>query len=71
MVPMPYGLPGKEAKAYLGDARIQSLAADMDGILTFAGLFSAVLTSFLVQSSQNLQANPVEQSACYGTRWRF
>jgi hypothetical protein len=35
MVPMPYGLPGKEAKAYLGDARIQSLAADMDGILTF------------------------------------
>jgi hypothetical protein len=78
-----WSLYGKEAKTY-DEARIQSLAADMDGIPTFvrvlpcslqtptypgvcrqAGLFSAVLTSFLVQSIQNLQANPVERSAYY------
>jgi hypothetical protein len=59
-----WSLYGKEAKTY-DEARIQSLTADMDGIPTFAGLFSAVLTSFLVQSIQNLQANPVEQSTYY------
>ncbi|KAN0136284.1 hypothetical protein V8E53_005889 [Lactarius tabidus] len=59
-----WSLYGREAKTY-DEARIQSLAADMDGIPTFAGLFSAVLTSFLVQSIQNLQANPVERSAYY------
>jgi hypothetical protein len=78
-----WSLCGREAKTY-DEARIQSLAADMDGIPTFvrilpcssqapthlgvfrqAGLFSAVLTSFLVQSIQNLQANPVERSAYY------
>jgi hypothetical protein len=35
------------------------------GVFRQAGLFSAVLTSFLVQSIQNLQANPVEQSTYY------
>ncbi|KAI9438744.1 hypothetical protein H4582DRAFT_195291 [Lactarius indigo] len=57
-------LYGKEAKTH-DEARFQRLAADMDGIPTFAGLFAAVLTSFLVQSIQTLQVNPVEQSAYY------
>jgi hypothetical protein len=35
------------------------------GVSQQAGLFAAVLTSFLVQSNQNLQDNPVEQSAYY------
>jgi hypothetical protein len=59
-----WSLYGKEAKTH-DEARIQRLAADMDGIPTFAGLFAGVLTSFLVQSIQNLQVNPVEQSAYY------
>ncbi|KAN0136720.1 hypothetical protein V8E53_005490 [Lactarius tabidus] len=59
MVPMPYGLSMHD------EARFESLAKDMDGILIFAGLFSAVLTSFLVQSLQNLQVNPVEKSVYY------
>ncbi|KAN0133588.1 hypothetical protein V8E53_008576 [Lactarius tabidus] len=59
-----WSLYGKEAKTH-DEARIQSLAADMDGIPTFAGLFAAVLTSFLVQSIQTLQVNPMEQSAYY------
>ncbi|KAH9074320.1 hypothetical protein EDB83DRAFT_2549766 [Lactarius deliciosus] len=57
-------LYGKEAKTH-DEARFERLAADMDGIPTFAGLFAAVLTSFLVQSIQNLQTNPMEQSAYY------
>ncbi|KAH9057214.1 hypothetical protein EDB87DRAFT_1133707 [Lactarius vividus] len=57
-------LYGKEAKTH-DEARFERLAADMDGIPTFAGLFAAVLTSFLVQSIQNLQSNPMEQSVYY------
>ncbi|KAI9456395.1 hypothetical protein BJY52DRAFT_1212975, partial [Lactarius psammicola] len=59
-----WSLYGKEAKTH-DEARFLSLAADMDGVLLFAGLFSAVLTSFLVQSIQNLQVNPAEQSVYY------
>ncbi|KAH8989936.1 hypothetical protein EDB86DRAFT_1848022 [Lactarius hatsudake] len=47
------------------DARFLSLADDMDGILLFAGLFSAVLASFLVQSIQNLKVDPAKQSVYY------
>ncbi|KAI9456392.1 hypothetical protein BJY52DRAFT_1121195, partial [Lactarius psammicola] len=67
-----WSLYGKEAKTH-DEARFQRLAADMDGIPTFvihsvfqqAGLFAAVLTSFLVQSIQTLQTNPMEQAAYY------
>ncbi|KAN0136770.1 hypothetical protein V8E53_005540 [Lactarius tabidus] len=59
-----WSLYGKEAKTH-DDARFVSLAADMDGVLLFAGLFSAVLTSFLVQSLQTLQVNPADQSVYY------
>ncbi|KAH9051799.1 hypothetical protein EDB87DRAFT_1731342 [Lactarius vividus] len=38
---------------------------DMDGVPTFAGLFAAVLTSFLVDSLQNLQPDPAQQSVYY------
>ncbi|KAI9451143.1 hypothetical protein BJY52DRAFT_1299178, partial [Lactarius psammicola] len=35
------------------------------GVPTFAGLFAAVLTSFLVDSLQNLQPDPAQQSVYY------
>ncbi|KAH9041171.1 hypothetical protein EDB84DRAFT_1576853 [Lactarius hengduanensis] len=59
-----WSLYGKEAKTH-DEAQIVSLADDMDGVLLFAGLFSAVLTSFLVQSLQSLQVNPADQSVYY------
>ncbi|KAH9003562.1 hypothetical protein EDB86DRAFT_3100092 [Lactarius hatsudake] len=59
-----WSLYGKEAKTH-DEAQIVSLADDMDGVLLFAGLFSAVLTSFLVQSLQRLQVNPADQSVYY------
>lgn len=59
-----WSLYGKEAKTH-DEARFLSLKADMDGVLLFAGLFSAVLTSFLVQSIQNLRVDPTKQSAYY------
>ncbi|KAF8265729.1 hypothetical protein EI94DRAFT_279145 [Lactarius quietus] len=55
---------GKVAKTY-DQARFSSLAEDMDAVGVFAGLFSGVLASFLVQSIPNLQVNPVEQSLYY------
>ncbi|TFY70768.1 hypothetical protein EVG20_g2224 [Dentipellis fragilis] len=36
---------------------------DMNGIIIFAGLYSAALTAFLVQSYQNLQENSADTSA--------
>ncbi|KAH9988461.1 hypothetical protein BJV74DRAFT_773388, partial [Russula compacta] len=57
-------LYGKEAKSY-DEARVQTLKDDMDGVLIFAGLFSASLTSFLGNSIQNLQVNPAQQTAYY------
>ncbi|KAN0136294.1 hypothetical protein V8E53_005899 [Lactarius tabidus] len=59
-----WSLFSKQAKTQ-DEARIQSLAGDMEGVLVFAGLFSAVLTSFLVQSIQALQPNPAQQSVYY------
>ncbi|KAJ3523538.1 hypothetical protein NM688_g8712 [Phlebia brevispora] len=37
--------------------KVHDCKEDMDTLLVFAGLYSAVLTSFLVQSYQNLQEN--------------
>ncbi|KAH9170101.1 hypothetical protein EDB89DRAFT_1356394 [Lactarius sanguifluus] len=59
-----WSLYGKEAKTH-DEARIVGLADDMDGVLLFAGLFSAVLTSFLVESTQSLRVDPAEQSVYY------
>ncbi|KAI0000783.1 hypothetical protein BJV74DRAFT_766476, partial [Russula compacta] len=57
-------LYGKEAKSF-DEARIKTLKDDMDGVLIFAGLFSAVLTSFIINSQQNLQPNPAEQTVYF------
>ncbi|KAH8994227.1 hypothetical protein EDB92DRAFT_313878 [Lactarius akahatsu] len=47
------------------ETQFQGLAKDMDGVLLFAGLFSAVLTSFLITSLQDLQPDPAQQSIYY------
>ncbi|KAH9980631.1 hypothetical protein BJV77DRAFT_1047487, partial [Russula vinacea] len=57
-------LYGKEAKSH-DQSRIQTLKDDMDGVLIFAGLFSATLTSFLIDTKQNLQASPADQTVYY------
>ncbi|KAN0136276.1 hypothetical protein V8E53_005881 [Lactarius tabidus] len=59
-----WSLYGKEAQTH-DKARFESVSQDMDGVLVFAGLFSAVLASFLVQSLQALQVNPADQSVYY------
>ncbi|KAI0277160.1 hypothetical protein BGY98DRAFT_648573 [Russula aff. rugulosa BPL654] len=57
-------LYGKEAKSH-DEARIETLKDNMDGVLIFAGLFSATLTSFLIDAKQNLQASPADQAVYY------
>ncbi|KAF8486853.1 hypothetical protein DFH94DRAFT_701142 [Russula ochroleuca] len=57
-------LYGKEAKGH-DDSRIQTLKDDMDGVLIFAGLFSAALTSFVVDSKQNLTVSPTDKMVYY------
>ncbi|KAH9170098.1 hypothetical protein EDB89DRAFT_1853813, partial [Lactarius sanguifluus] len=67
-----WSLYGKEAQSH-DEVLFQSLSADMDGVPTFvrlpafpqAGLFAAVLTSFLIDSLQNLQPDPAQQSVYY------
>ncbi|KAI9455665.1 hypothetical protein BJY52DRAFT_1121722, partial [Lactarius psammicola] len=54
----------KEAKSH-DEARIQSLKDDMDGVLIFAGLFSASLTSFLVDKIHDIQVDPAKQMVYY------
>ncbi|KAH9061791.1 hypothetical protein EDB83DRAFT_879487 [Lactarius deliciosus] len=59
-----WSLYGKEAQTH-DEALFQGILAEMDGVPTFAGLFAAVLTSFLVDSLQNLQPDPAQQSVYY------
>ncbi|KAH9061766.1 hypothetical protein EDB83DRAFT_2201334, partial [Lactarius deliciosus] len=59
-----WSLYGKEAQAH-DEALFKGILAEMDGVPTFAGLFAAVLTSFLVDSLQNLQPDPAQQSVYY------
>ncbi|KAI9431909.1 ribosome biogenesis regulatory protein-domain-containing protein [Lactarius indigo] len=59
-----WSLYSKEAQAH-DEALFQGLLAEMNGVPTFAGLFAAVLTSFLVDSLQNLQPDPAQQSVYY------
>ncbi|KAJ3554324.1 hypothetical protein NM688_g3170 [Phlebia brevispora] len=42
--------------------KVQDCKEDMDTLLVFAGLYSAVLTSFVVQSYQSLQEDPQQTS---------
>ncbi|KAI0277490.1 hypothetical protein BGY98DRAFT_918201, partial [Russula aff. rugulosa BPL654] len=55
---------GTEAKS-CDDARISTLKDDMDGVLIFAGLFSAALTAFVIDSRQNLQVKPKDEMVYY------
>ncbi|KAJ7137330.1 hypothetical protein C8R43DRAFT_844646, partial [Mycena crocata] len=41
---------------------VESWKSDMDGILIFAGLFSASLTAFLIESYKTLSPDPAEQT---------
>ncbi|KAI0292890.1 hypothetical protein BC826DRAFT_911210, partial [Russula brevipes] len=59
-----WGLYRIEAQSY-DEARIQSLKDDMDGVLIFAGLFSAALTSFVIDSKQNLNVDPADKMVFY------
>ncbi|KAH9061786.1 hypothetical protein EDB83DRAFT_2675447 [Lactarius deliciosus] len=59
-----WSLYSKEAQAH-DEALFQGLLADMSGVPTFAGLFAAVLTSFLVDGLKNLQPDPAQQSVYY------
>ncbi|KAI9431242.1 hypothetical protein H4582DRAFT_1316275 [Lactarius indigo] len=59
-----WSLHMKEAKSH-DEARIHSLKDDMDGVLLFAGLFSAALTSFIIDKIQDLQVDPTQQIVYY------
>ncbi|KAK7006319.1 hypothetical protein R3P38DRAFT_1706512 [Favolaschia claudopus] len=47
---------------------VQSWKSDMDGMLIFAGLFSAVLTAFLIESYKTLNPDPVDLTVLLLTR---
>ncbi|KAG7453275.1 uncharacterized protein BT62DRAFT_867964, partial [Guyanagaster necrorhizus] len=51
-----------ECQAY-DEAKFQVLRDNVDVLLVFAGLFSAVVTTFVAQTSQNLQVDYSEVSA--------
>ncbi|KAH9952994.1 hypothetical protein BC827DRAFT_1147259, partial [Russula dissimulans] len=57
-------LYGKEAKSH-DQSRIQTLKGDMDGVLIFAGLFSAALTAFIIDSKQALKPTPSDETNYY------
>ncbi|KAI0251660.1 hypothetical protein BJV78DRAFT_1125927, partial [Lactifluus subvellereus] len=57
-------LYGKEARSH-DEARIRTLKDDMDGVLIFAGLFSAILAAFIIDSKQGLQVSPADQTVYY------
>ncbi|KAH8984565.1 hypothetical protein EDB86DRAFT_2810693, partial [Lactarius hatsudake] len=59
-----WSLHVKEAMSH-DEARIQTLKDDMDSVLIFAGLFSAALTSFLVDKIHDLQPDPTQQMVFY------
>ncbi|KAF8801208.1 hypothetical protein BYT27DRAFT_7174551 [Phlegmacium glaucopus] len=51
----------KEAESY-DRALMETWKDDMDSIIIFAGLFSAVLTAFLVDATKSLKPDPTEQT---------
>ncbi|KAI9433138.1 hypothetical protein H4582DRAFT_2101758 [Lactarius indigo] len=59
-----WSLHKKEAKSH-DEARIQSLKDNMDGVLIFAGLFSAALVSFITDKIHDLQVDPAQQLVYY------
>ncbi|KAI9454077.1 hypothetical protein F5148DRAFT_985252 [Russula earlei] len=59
-----WSLYGEEAERH-DKATIETLKDDMDGVLIFAGLFSAALTAFVIDRAQNIQQTPAQQSAYF------
>ncbi|KAH9169771.1 hypothetical protein EDB89DRAFT_1888540 [Lactarius sanguifluus] len=59
-----WSLHKKEAKRH-DEAQIQSLKDDMDGVLIFAGLFSAALVSFITDKIHDLRVDPAQQMVYY------
>ncbi|KAH8981221.1 hypothetical protein EDB86DRAFT_2858576, partial [Lactarius hatsudake] len=59
-----WSLHMKEAKSH-DEARIRSLKDDMEGVLIFAGLFSATLVSFITDKIQDLRVDPTQQMVYY------
>ncbi|KAH8984550.1 hypothetical protein EDB86DRAFT_2744490, partial [Lactarius hatsudake] len=59
-----WSLHVKEARSH-DEARIQTLKDDMEGVLIFAGLFSAALTSFVTDKIHDLQVDPAQQMVYY------
>ncbi|KAI0276111.1 hypothetical protein BGY98DRAFT_1098384 [Russula aff. rugulosa BPL654] len=59
-----WSLYGKEAKGY-DEEWTKVLKEDVDAMLIFAGLFSGVLTAFLIPKIRDLKVDPTEQSAYY------
>ncbi|KAH9990782.1 hypothetical protein BJV77DRAFT_947056, partial [Russula vinacea] len=57
-----WSLYGEEAKRH-DETTVNTIKDDMNGVLIFAGLFSGVLTAFIIDRNQNLQPNPAQQSA--------
>ncbi|KAF9069311.1 hypothetical protein BDP27DRAFT_1149181, partial [Rhodocollybia butyracea] len=55
---------GDEATAF-DNAMVGELSDSLDILLVFAGLFSAVLTTFVVQTSQSLSQDSTQLSASY------
>ncbi|KAH9988446.1 hypothetical protein BJV74DRAFT_839399 [Russula compacta] len=55
---------GKEARNH-DKIKIESLKDHMDSVFLFAGLFSAALTPFIVDSKQSLKVNPTDQIVYY------
>ncbi|KAF8798287.1 hypothetical protein BYT27DRAFT_7203397 [Phlegmacium glaucopus] len=56
-----WSIYNKEAESY-DRALMETWKDDMDSIIIFAGLFSAVLTAFLVDASKNLMEDPTDQT---------
>ncbi|KAI0274158.1 hypothetical protein BGY98DRAFT_921025, partial [Russula aff. rugulosa BPL654] len=54
----------KEARSH-DEASIGTWKDDMEGIIIFAGLYSAVLTAFITESQKNLTVNPTNEIAFY------
>ncbi|KAH9025539.1 hypothetical protein EDB85DRAFT_1869534, partial [Lactarius pseudohatsudake] len=59
-----WSLYNKQAKRH-DEAKIESLNDDMGSVLIFAGLFSAILVSFITDNIHDLQVDPAQQMVYY------
>ncbi|KAI9456394.1 hypothetical protein BJY52DRAFT_1381664 [Lactarius psammicola] len=59
-----WSLYAKRAKTH-DEARFESLTGNMDGAMLFAGLISAFLAPFLIESIHRLKSDPAQESVYY------